>query len=138
MLWVFPELASVSSTNLSFDCIKIMSKIRISIISGFGLTLLFLSSSMEEIDSACRDAWNGLPSQRPVMEMTIPSSLDKTISPPGIMNLIFYFCLLLFFFFFFSFFLIFKKLKWFKGYCALINYSISISLFQRESHKWFP
>ncbi|KAK3224114.1 hypothetical protein Dsin_011139 [Dipteronia sinensis] len=41
------------------------------------------SESMEEIDSACRDAWNGLPSQRPVMEMTIPSSLDKTISPPG-------------------------------------------------------
>ncbi|KAK9228110.1 hypothetical protein WN944_021058 [Citrus x changshan-huyou] len=39
--------------------------------------------SMEEIGSACQDAWNGLPSRRPVMEMTIPSSLDKTISPPG-------------------------------------------------------
>ncbi|GMY11526.1 pyridine nucleotide-disulfide oxidoreductase domain-containing protein 2-like isoform X1 [Fagus crenata] len=41
------------------------------------------SESMEEIGSACQDAWNGLPSRRPVMEMTIPSSLDKTISPPG-------------------------------------------------------
>ncbi|XP_021273703.1 pyridine nucleotide-disulfide oxidoreductase domain-containing protein 2-like isoform X6 [Herrania umbratica] len=41
------------------------------------------SESMEEIGSACQDAWNGLPSKRPVMEMTIPSSLDKTISPPG-------------------------------------------------------
>lgn len=39
--------------------------------------------SMEEIESACRDAWNGLPSRRPIMEMTIPSSMDKTISPPG-------------------------------------------------------
>ncbi|OMO56901.1 hypothetical protein CCACVL1_26177 [Corchorus capsularis] len=39
--------------------------------------------SMEGIELACRDAWNGLPSKRPVMEMTIPSSLDKTISPPG-------------------------------------------------------
>ncbi|KAA8531883.1 hypothetical protein F0562_006400 [Nyssa sinensis] len=41
------------------------------------------TESMEEIGSACQDAWNGLPSRRPVMEMTIPSSLDKTISPPG-------------------------------------------------------
>ncbi|GMN26316.1 hypothetical protein TIFTF001_046044 [Ficus carica] len=39
--------------------------------------------SMQEISSACQDAWNGVPSRRPVMEMTIPSSLDKTISPPG-------------------------------------------------------
>ncbi|XP_059655949.1 uncharacterized protein LOC132302951 isoform X2 [Cornus florida] len=39
--------------------------------------------SMDEIALACQDAWNGLPSRRPVMEMTIPSSLDKTISPPG-------------------------------------------------------
>ncbi|OMO84412.1 hypothetical protein COLO4_22077 [Corchorus olitorius] len=39
--------------------------------------------SMEGIELACRDAWNGLPSNRPIMEMTIPSSLDKTISPPG-------------------------------------------------------
>lgn len=41
------------------------------------------SESMEEIHSACQDALNGLPSRRPVMEMTIPSVLDKTISPPG-------------------------------------------------------
>uniref|UniRef100_A0A2N9EP53 Pyridine nucleotide-disulfide oxidoreductase domain-containing protein 2 n=1 Tax=Fagus sylvatica TaxID=28930 RepID=A0A2N9EP53_FAGSY len=41
------------------------------------------SESMEEIHSACQDSANGLPSQRPVIEMTIPSVLDKTISPPG-------------------------------------------------------
>lgn len=41
------------------------------------------SESMEEIHSACQDTVNGLPSQRPVIEMTIPSVLDKTISPPG-------------------------------------------------------
>ncbi|XP_050226400.1 uncharacterized protein LOC126676276 [Mercurialis annua] len=39
--------------------------------------------SMEEIGSACQDAWNGIPSRRPAMKMTIPSSLDNTISPPG-------------------------------------------------------
>ncbi|PWA81790.1 FAD/NAD(P)-binding oxidoreductase family protein [Artemisia annua] len=41
------------------------------------------SESIEEIDSACQESMNGLPSQRPVIEMTIPSALDKTISPPG-------------------------------------------------------
>ncbi|KAL9229869.1 hypothetical protein vseg_005288 [Gypsophila vaccaria] len=41
------------------------------------------AESMDEIHSACQDAWNGLPSRRPVIEMTIPSVLDKTISPPG-------------------------------------------------------
>lgn len=39
--------------------------------------------SMEEIHSACQDSANGIPSRRPVIEMTIPSVLDKTISPPG-------------------------------------------------------
>lgn len=38
---------------------------------------------MEEIDLAYRDALNGMPSRRPLIEMTIPSVLDKTISPPG-------------------------------------------------------
>ncbi|KAL9245867.1 hypothetical protein vseg_019469 [Gypsophila vaccaria] len=46
-------------------------------------TIHFGIESMDEIISACQDAWNGLPSKRPVMEMTIPSSMDKTISPPG-------------------------------------------------------
>ncbi|XP_014509131.1 pyridine nucleotide-disulfide oxidoreductase domain-containing protein 2 [Vigna radiata var. radiata] len=41
------------------------------------------SESMEYIHSACQDAANGTPSRRPVIEMTIPSVLDKTISPPG-------------------------------------------------------
>ncbi|KAL9461582.1 hypothetical protein AB3S75_004554 [Citrus x aurantiifolia] len=41
------------------------------------------SESMEEIHSACQEAVNGLPSRRPFIEMTIPSVLDKTISPPG-------------------------------------------------------
>ncbi|KAI3418527.1 uncharacterized protein J3R85_013733 [Psidium guajava] len=41
------------------------------------------SESMEEIDSACQDAVNGVPSRRPIIEMTIPSVLDKTIAPPG-------------------------------------------------------
>ncbi|XP_024978257.1 pyridine nucleotide-disulfide oxidoreductase domain-containing protein 2 [Cynara cardunculus var. scolymus] len=46
-------------------------------------TIHICSESIEEIDSACLDAKNGLPSRRPIIEMTIPSVLDKTISPPG-------------------------------------------------------
>lgn len=38
---------------------------------------------MEDIDLACKDALNGIPSRRPIIEMTIPSVLDRTISPPG-------------------------------------------------------
>ncbi|XP_073311414.1 uncharacterized protein [Primulina huaijiensis] len=41
------------------------------------------SESMDEINSACQESMNGIPSRRPVIEMTIPSVLDKTISPPG-------------------------------------------------------
>ncbi|KAI4383423.1 hypothetical protein MLD38_009261 [Melastoma candidum] len=39
--------------------------------------------SMECIAAACQDACNGVPSRRPIMEMTIPSTLDETMSPPG-------------------------------------------------------
>ncbi|KDP39472.1 hypothetical protein JCGZ_05153 [Jatropha curcas] len=46
-------------------------------------TVHIASESMEEIHLACQDAVNGLPSRRPVIEMTIPSALDKTISPLG-------------------------------------------------------
>ena len=38
---------------------------------------------MEEIENAQREASMGIPATRPVIEMTIPSSLDKTISPEG-------------------------------------------------------
>lgn len=38
---------------------------------------------MEEIENAYREAAMGIPATRPVLEMTIPSSLDKTIAPPG-------------------------------------------------------
>ncbi|KAJ0236660.1 hypothetical protein HA466_0253670 [Hirschfeldia incana] len=41
------------------------------------------AETMDEVHTACHDAENGLPSRRPVIEMTIPSSLDNTISPPG-------------------------------------------------------
>ncbi|XP_020530292.1 pyridine nucleotide-disulfide oxidoreductase domain-containing protein 2 isoform X6 [Amborella trichopoda] len=41
------------------------------------------AESLEELDIAYKDGVNGLPSKRPIIEMTIPSVLDKTISPPG-------------------------------------------------------
>ncbi|XP_016560620.1 pyridine nucleotide-disulfide oxidoreductase domain-containing protein 2 isoform X2 [Capsicum annuum] len=39
--------------------------------------------SIEEMHSAAQDAENGLPSRRPIIEMTIPTVFDKTISPSG-------------------------------------------------------
>ncbi|KAK1276285.1 hypothetical protein QJS04_geneDACA003725 [Acorus gramineus] len=63
-----------------FQCCKPM-------VSGSGPqhvgTIHIGAESMEEIDVACRDALSGIPSKRPLIEMTIPSVLDKTISPPG-------------------------------------------------------
>ena len=38
---------------------------------------------MEEIEVAYREAISGRPAKRPVIEMTIPSSLDNTLSPQG-------------------------------------------------------
>lgn len=40
-------------------------------------------SMMHEIEDAYRQAAQGVPATRPVIEMTIPSALDATISPPG-------------------------------------------------------
>lgn len=44
---------------------------------------IHFESKMEEIEMAYREASQGIPATRPVIEMTIPSSVDKTISPPG-------------------------------------------------------
>ena len=44
---------------------------------------IHLVSAMEEIEAAFRDALAGGPSRRPVIEMTLPSSLDPTLAPPG-------------------------------------------------------
>ena len=39
--------------------------------------------NMDEIHTAYLDAQQGKPSEQPIIEMCIPSSLDPTISPPG-------------------------------------------------------
>ncbi|KAL3700615.1 hypothetical protein R1sor_018637 [Riccia sorocarpa] len=38
---------------------------------------------MQELDDAYRDALSGQPSRRPLVELTIPSVVDRTIAPPG-------------------------------------------------------
>ena len=40
-------------------------------------------ATMEEIENAYRESSMGMPANRPVIEMTIPSSLDTTIAPRG-------------------------------------------------------
>ncbi|XP_071770277.1 pyridine nucleotide-disulfide oxidoreductase domain-containing protein 2 [Centroberyx gerrardi] len=39
--------------------------------------------SVEVLETAYKDAINGRPSARPMLEMTIPSVLDPTLAPPG-------------------------------------------------------
>ena len=40
-------------------------------------------TTMEEIETAYREASLGIPATRPVVEMTIPSALDDTLAPSG-------------------------------------------------------
>eukprot|EP00638_Chattonella_subsalsa_P017957 CAMPEP_0117863124 /NCGR_PEP_ID=MMETSP0950-20121206/5402_1 /TAXON_ID=44440 /ORGANISM="Chattonella subsalsa, Strain CCMP2191" /LENGTH=561 /DNA_ID=CAMNT_0005713849 /DNA_START=54 /DNA_END=1737 /DNA_ORIENTATION=+ len=44
---------------------------------------IHFESTVAEIETAANDAAQGIPAERPVIEMTIPSSLDTTISPAG-------------------------------------------------------
>jgi hypothetical protein len=44
---------------------------------------LYLLFSIEEIDVAYKEATGAVSSTRVLIEMTIPSVLDKIISPPG-------------------------------------------------------
>jgi len=44
---------------------------------------IHFENSMEEIENAQREASAGLIASQPVIEMTIPSSLDRTIAPAG-------------------------------------------------------
>lgn len=47
------------------------------------LGTIHFETEMEELENAYREASMGIPASRPVIEMTIPSALDKTISPFG-------------------------------------------------------
>ena len=38
---------------------------------------------MREIRGAWREASEGVPATRPVVEMTVPSALDRTLAPAG-------------------------------------------------------
>lgn len=44
---------------------------------------IHLCQSVEEIEAGYVEALAGQPSSRPIVEMTIPSSLDTTLAPPG-------------------------------------------------------
>jgi phytoene dehydrogenase-like protein len=46
-------------------------------------TIHMNADSMRAIDDAYKEALNGKPSSKPVIEMTIPSILDKTLVPQG-------------------------------------------------------
>lgn len=44
---------------------------------------IHFETRMAQLEAAFADAAAGRPSQRPIIEMTIPSALDNSISPPG-------------------------------------------------------
>lgn len=56
--------------------------IKIQLISRLQGTVHFLENT-EQLDDAFTDALKGIPSKRPFIEMTIPSSLDDSLAPPG-------------------------------------------------------
>ena len=44
---------------------------------------IHINSSLQDLESAYFDAQQGIPSRKPIVEMTIPTSVDKTIAPDG-------------------------------------------------------
>jgi phytoene dehydrogenase-like protein len=44
---------------------------------------IHFESKMQELEDGYREAAMGIPATRPVVEMTLPSSLDNTLAPPG-------------------------------------------------------
>ena len=44
---------------------------------------IHINSLQEDIERAYEDARRGVPSERPVIEMVIPTSVDTTLAPPG-------------------------------------------------------
>jgi phytoene dehydrogenase-like protein len=44
---------------------------------------IHFTGTLDEIERGYRDALDGRPSERPIIEMTIPSALDGTLAPPG-------------------------------------------------------
>jgi len=44
---------------------------------------IHIGCTLDYLERAYDDAKYGQPSQRPIVEMTIPTSVDKTIAPPG-------------------------------------------------------
>jgi phytoene dehydrogenase-like protein len=44
---------------------------------------IHINASTVELEQAYDDAKQGRPSSRPIIEMTIPSALDRTLAPPG-------------------------------------------------------
>lgn len=44
---------------------------------------IHISPTMEYLEAAYDDARRGLPSTEPILELTIPTSVDRTLAPPG-------------------------------------------------------
>lgn len=44
---------------------------------------IHINSRLEDLEAAWFDAQQGLPSRKPIIEMTIPTSVDRTIAPEG-------------------------------------------------------
>ncbi len=44
---------------------------------------IHINAAMQDLEDAWFDASQGIPSRRPIVEMTIPTSVDDSIAPPG-------------------------------------------------------
>ena len=70
-----PEFTCYPNTNVSASGEKLPGPMH--------MGTAHFESTMEEIEAAYREASVGVPATRPVVEMTIPTSVDKTIAPEG-------------------------------------------------------
>lgn len=82
------DIFSMWKICVSFSWISVQDSLNCILtykISGYlcALSHVLPCFSMEDIELASQDAVNGSPSRRPIIEMTIPSVLDKTLSPSG-------------------------------------------------------
>ena len=44
---------------------------------------IHINAGMQDLEDAYYDAQRGIPSRKPIVEMTIPTSVDDTIAPDG-------------------------------------------------------
>lgn len=76
-------MQELEEAYLETDRVIVVVVLRTYLSTYLPLGTIHFETTMQELEEAYLEAQQGRPSSRPIIEMTLPSSLDKTISPPG-------------------------------------------------------